>query len=423
MFNKKIKLYFINFKLCLYIWFHYSSCSSEDFMKNELIQLTSIQKNNLDKMLEEIYPKYKLTTYLIDPNNLNICYLFIENTISNEISYFTNFLNDDNSLQHIKNIILHDNLLENNTFDECYGNLINIQYEIDKFKSIISSFNIVKFNSLMKLIFCNFFVLIDSVDRTNFFKLKIKYDTELCNNEPIHYILNNLKIILCISNNLSNSDLTVLNPQKYNSVNLKNLERFINARIYHLHNFNLLSYTSKIDQTNKLTTSAYYFCKRKKILTNHVIKYVLIKINEIENKLNKYTFMLCFIKIFNDSTNLKMKNRMLKLLILILLLLNKSLTDLNNEGSLTLLYHITIKCNQEFLTKFAIIKMCFLENYSLIYIKKILIYRYTYFIFTHQIISYIDNENLFSFWQYSELIWLIIKSCIISAYKIFHVDL
>ena len=424
----KIKIYILMFhlkrKIYLFIFNFIMICSLNENKKNELIQLSPIQKINLDKMLIEINPKYELTTYLIDPINLNTCYLFIENTYTKHIAYFTIFLNDEKSLQLVKNKILHDNVLVNTAFDECLITILNIQSEIYKIESKLIQFYVNKFNKIIKIIYSNIFLLVCNLDKTNLVKFNIDLNIELYNYNAISSILKNLNIISSLSYYIRNLEISFLNLPSYNFVDMQFLESNIYNKIFELDYFTKFSLIIKINQIKKLSAYACLICNKRKIFTNHVIKFVLHKINIIENKLSKYTFMLCFVKIFNDITNLNMKSQLLKLMIIILLYLKKSLISINNEESLTLLYNITRKCSLNNITSFSSIKMCFKEDDNgCIDMKKVLIYRYNFFMFKRRDINILDIEDLILYPQYYELIWLIISCYIISIYNFFHINL
>lgn len=423
MLNLKRNFSYMNLKILLNVCTSYIFCSLCELEKNELIKLSPLQKSSLDKMLEEIFPKYQLITYLVDPIETNICYLFIENTFYKEISYFTLFLNDEKSLQLIKNKILYANVLVNTIFDKCFIQTKNIQNEIEEFKSKIVQFYVIKFNNIMKIILTNFFDLIRNVDKTNLIEININYNIELFNNRTLSFILNNLSTVISLSYKIRNINISNINLILADFNNLQILESFIIDKIFNLYNFNSLSIKIKVYQVNKLARYVYFFCNKKQIFTNHVIKYVLQKINMIENKLSKYTFVLCFIKIFNDTNTFKMKSKILKLMIIILLYIKKYLNGINNAESLTLLYNITRKCNFESLTSFASSEMCFIENnINCNDMRKVLIYQYIYFIFTRRDINIMDIIKLFLYNQYFELIWLIIKICTIAMHNIFQIN-
>ena len=57
--------------------------------------------------------------------------------------------------------------------------------------------------------------------------------------------------------------------------------------------------------------------------------------------------MLCFIKIFNDTNTYSKKNRIYKLLVVILLYIKTKIIDTNNVETLTLLYKITRNYNSK----------------------------------------------------------------------------
>ncbi|EQB61895.1 hypothetical protein NAPIS_ORF00529 [Vairimorpha apis BRL 01] len=106
----------------------------DTFQKVELLKLTTQQQRDLDEMLQTLKRNYILTTYLIDPINTNLCYIFIENTKSNEIKYYTIVLNDKQSLISVKNRILEEGTSINDLFYLNFKNILNIQYEIENLK-------------------------------------------------------------------------------------------------------------------------------------------------------------------------------------------------------------------------------------------------------------------------------------------------
>ncbi|EQB61997.1 hypothetical protein NAPIS_ORF00429 [Vairimorpha apis BRL 01] len=216
-------------------------------------------------MLDEIYPEYKLTTYLVDPINLNMCYLFIENIFSKEVKHYTIFLNDGKSLQIVKNKILCDNILVNSKFDKCFNNFLNFQKEIYEFKFKPIQFHIVKYNDILKIIYSNLLMIVHNVDKTNLVKFNLHLNTELYQFKTIYSMLNNLNIILSISFQLKNSNISILNPPLYDLSNLKKLEILITDRMFNCNNFTLLCFKKKIEQINKMSVYAYYFCIKKNI--------------------------------------------------------------------------------------------------------------------------------------------------------------
>ncbi|EQB62093.1 hypothetical protein NAPIS_ORF00333 [Vairimorpha apis BRL 01] len=424
MLNLKINTSSLNLNFCLLIFQINIFCSSSNIKENELIQLSPIQKSNIYKMLDEIYPNYKLETYLIDPNNINTCYLFIENTYTKQITHFTIFLNDEKSLQLVKNKILYNTVLINNIFNECLKDEINIENEIYKIKSMLIQFDIAKFNNILNRIFHNFFKLLHCVNKNNIVKFRFNNNNELYGNKKISYILNNLNTILLIGFKIRELNLSFLNQSSYNFVDMHNLEIFLSDKMYNYKNFTNFSNEIKFYLVNKLSKYAYFFCNRRKICTNHVTKYILIKIRLIENKSNKYTIMLCFVKIFREVYNFKLKTRILKLMIIILLHLKKYLNRINCEESLILLSNISKKYNSKRNKSLYTNKMDFMvDNIKCSDLKNILIYQYIFLIFPSKDIKIFDIDNLSLYLHYYELIWLIIKCCIISTYNIFNIDL
>lgn len=172
MFDKKCNITILKFCLYICVSIH---CAGSNFSTHKLIELTPIQNNKLKNMLEELRPRYKLTTYLINPLNVNTCYLFIEDVFVEEIKYYTVFLNDDNSLKHVKDTILCSNYLINKKFQDCFNKFCNFQTEIDKFSPLIILFHVVKFNNILKQILLNFFNAIRNVNK----KIKIKYNNQI----------------------------------------------------------------------------------------------------------------------------------------------------------------------------------------------------------------------------------------------------
>lgn len=68
--------------------------------------------------------------------------------------------------------------------------------------------------------------------------------------------------------------------------------------------------------------------------------------------------------------------------------------------------------------------MCFKEDRNnCLDMKKVLIYRYNYFIYKRREVTILDIEDILLYSQYIELFWLIINCFIISIYNFFKIDL
>ena len=161
------------------------------------------------------------------------------------------------------------------------------------------------------------------------------------------------------------------------------------------------------------------FCLRQKILIESMIEYTLKKINMITNKLDRYTFILCFVKIYIDGLNYRSRPKLLKFLIILCLYLQSLKYDINNNESLTLLYIISKKYIIKDEEKIIQFDNCILEERKDNFMKIIIIRRYCNFFILNQ-----DNlsnilTNLESSQKYYSLLWIIVKCCIITIYKFF----
>ncbi|EQB62090.1 hypothetical protein NAPIS_ORF00330 [Vairimorpha apis BRL 01] len=75
-----------------------------------------------------------------------------------------------------------------------------------------------------------------------------------------------------------------------------------------------------------------------------MVEYSLKKINSITNELDKYKFILCFVKIYIDGLNYKNRPRLLRFIITLCLYLQNLKYYINNNELLTLLYVLSKKC-------------------------------------------------------------------------------
>ena len=166
MLNLKILFYYLYIKIYLNVNFYNVLCSIDNFQKVELLKLTTEQQSDLNEMLQILKPNFILTTYLIDPINTNLCYLFIENTQSNEIKYYTVVLNNKQSLISVKKRILEDGTSINDLFNLNFESILNIHYEIENFKNLSASYNLVIFNKFINLILNNFSFLMVKFDES-----------------------------------------------------------------------------------------------------------------------------------------------------------------------------------------------------------------------------------------------------------------
>lgn len=412
----------LNYLLICMTRLHYIFCAEVD-LQNELIQLTLTQKIKVNEMLEKLKPRYELSTYLIDPINRNTCYLFIENTCLKEIKHFTIFLNDDCSFEETKSKILNNYDIINNTFEKCFDSKIKIQVEIDNFKPILILFDVIRFNNILKLIFNNLVVMMHNIDKN--IQVQINFDHTIKNGKKktILNILNNLYKVLEEAYRMQNFNILYLQSETNILQYFQNIEKFLTSKIIFKQNYQMLSLTMKINEINKLSACLYFFCKQRKISIYQLIRHGLEEINQHENKLIKNTYIICFVKILTDTTKFKTKSSLLKLVVFIFLHYKRKITDINNVESLTLLYNITRICKKENVTNFARSEMCLFYETEIIDMKKILILRYIYFNFTHKIIDNAIILKIYTYVQYFELLWLIIKCCIKATYTILKINI
>ncbi|EQB62236.1 hypothetical protein NAPIS_ORF00187 [Vairimorpha apis BRL 01] len=151
---------------------------------------------------------------------------FIENTYTKQITHFTIFLNDEKSLQLVKNKILDDNVLVNNIFDECLINTLNIQNEIVRIEYKHIQFYVNKFNNIVKIIYRSILMLIFNLDKTNLVKFNMNLNIDLYNYNTIYCILKNLSIILSLSIYIRKSEISFSNLSSYNFVDMQNFRKY-----------------------------------------------------------------------------------------------------------------------------------------------------------------------------------------------------
>ncbi|EQB62091.1 hypothetical protein NAPIS_ORF00331 [Vairimorpha apis BRL 01] len=157
-------LYFLIFLICLQIHNLYILCSLNNFDKIELIKLTHLQQIDLNLMLQDLTPRFVLETYLIDPINTNICYIFIENTVTKEIKHYDIFLDSKQSFNSIKDKILYGELSINNIFDSVFKDALNIHYEVEVLNNSSTIYDITIYNRFIKLIINKYSALIHIFD-------------------------------------------------------------------------------------------------------------------------------------------------------------------------------------------------------------------------------------------------------------------
>lgn len=396
--------------------------SSNDIdQKTALIKLTSKQQSDIERVLVTLLPKFILTTYLVDPVNLNTCYLFIENTESNEINYFDIRLDDKTSLDNFKDEVLIKKNSVNDIFKLNFQDVINIQFKIEIMKNISASYNFIKFNKFLKRIVIMFSLFLIKLDLS--FKNKIMFiekvssSSKKVNITVCEYISEFLKFNYDFKKNLRNT-LSISNSNI-----IKDLEIYILHRLSCYNYFYVLGLMSKFNYITQLSKTSYLFCQRHQIPKEQLIEILLEKFYSIENKLDKYTFVLCFIKINNDKRNFHCKPRLLKLIIFLILYIKIVNYNLNNEESLLLLYMIGTKRILDFDKMIQRFRICVLNKNQEDDMKIIIIRRYSYFIVFNRNIYFDVLTNVKCFSDYFYLTWLIIKCCSMTIYKILNIEL
>lgn len=416
-------IYYSKFKSFINILITFVLCSYDNFQQIELLKLTLDQQFNLNTMINDLIPEFTLTTYLIDPTNTNLCYLFIENTKTNEIKYYTMFLNNIQSLNSIKDKILHDDVSINNIFDLNFVKFSNIQYELENLRKSITIYDKTNYNIFIKRIINKIYILM------------LRIDSSFINNvtlNSIFYKYSTLKVCLICQLLLKflklgqklkkTKHFNKYSPSDYLN-KLRILDLYILSKISKSNNYISLDINCKFDYINKTSNCMYIFCFRQKISIEHLIEYILKKINIILNKLDKYTFVLLFLKIYVDEYNSHNRPRLLKLIFILSLYLHNPNIDLNNKETLFLLYMISKKRifkNENYITRF---NLCILDNRQENFMKIIIIRRLSYFfVFNHDDFSNVLT-NLVSFSKYFNFIWIVVKSCVITIYCMFDIDL
>ena len=139
---------------------------------------------------------------------------------------------------------------------------------------------------------------------------------------------------------------------------LKNLEIFISNKNERLLNLNIEDTKIQINHINEIAKSSYMYCIRHNILANHLINYVLEKINLIHNKLSKFTFLMCFVKIYSDENVSNCRMKILKIIVFILAYYKHLFIELNDKNSLFIIYTISRKTISKNIEIFAYNEMC-----------------------------------------------------------------
>ena len=423
MSNLKYIFYYLCIKIYLILNIFYVLCSMDNFQKVELLKLTTEQQGDLDEMLQTLKPNYILTTYLIDPINTNLCYIFIENTKSNEIKYYTIVLNDKQSLISVKNRILEEGTSINDLFYLNFKNILNIQYEIENLKIFSPSYNLVIYNKFINLIINNFSTLIVKFDASFVNKVNFNNVFFTISKKITDLICQNLNEFLKIGYKLQSTKkfnrCLILNNFKKN----KTMEDYISHITSGSENFFSLDLHLKFDYINRLTDCMYYFCLKNNILLNFLIEYVLSNINSISNKLDKYTFILCFVAIYKDESNYQSEILLLKLIIITHFYLQNPNYDTNNKESLILLHMISKKRVLKYEKINTLFEICILDEKQEDNLKIIIIRRY-YVFFLH---CYNKNlrflKKLETNAKYFDFIWLIIKCCIYTIYNVLDINI
>ena len=419
---KNLNCFFYNIML-ITIKIMYIICSSNNFQKIELLKLTPENQIDLNKMLNELSPNFVFTTYLIDPNIINTCYIFIENNKTKEIKFYNFFLDNKQSLNLIKDKILFENLSINDLFDLNFKDISNIENEIEIYKNSSTIYDINNYNKFIKSLINKFYILLKKFD--SYFINKVSLKSTYCRNSILitSLICRNLIEFIKLGNKLhktnkSNSGL-FLNSNK----ELETLEIYLSNKVIGLKNFILLDLNFKFDFINKLANCTYCFCLKRKILTEHIINYILAKIKMIINKLDKLTFLLCLIKIYGDVYNNNSKPRLLKLTIMICLYLHNINIEINNEETLIILYTICKKRIVKNEKYFKGSDLCVLDKRQKSTMKLVIIRRYSYFVIFYQneFLNVLKNLEYLS--DYFNFIWFIIKCSIVTIYNIFDIEI
>lgn len=331
-------------------------------------------------------------------------------------------MNDEKSLQVAKNKILNNCELVNNLFEICFLCINDIKKEIEKFNPLVNLFNVANFNNILKLVFYNYLAFIHNIDKNIHIQITNSYNVKYCKTKVIRTILENLSTVLYESKKIKNSAIFFSQYNLNNTEILIHLELFLSNKIICMQNFQLLSINMKVFEINKLSFILNCFCNKTIISTMQLILYFLEKLKSIDDKLIKFTYIVCLLKILNDNTKLRIKSKILKLIIYLFLHLEKNYINMNNEKSLTLLYNIIRINKRENITNIACKEMCFFDNLCCYDIRKLVILRYIYFNFSPKNVTTANIQILVLNLHYFEIIWLMIKCFTISTYNIFHVE-
>ena len=189
-----------------------------------------------------------------------------------------------------------------------------------------------------------------------------------------------------------------------------------------LHFFSL-ELNLKINYINRLADFIYYFVLMNKITVNFIIEYVLINVNMILNKLDRFTFILGFTAMYNVELNFQSEILLLKLIIIVRFYLQNPNYDTNNKESLILLYMISKNYWLKSEKINTLFEICILDKKQKKNLKLILIRRYYVFILYYQNKNLNILKKLESNTEYFNFIWIILKCCIYTIYNVYDIDI
>lgn len=185
----------------------------------------------------------------------------------------------------------------------------------------------------------------------------------------------------------------------------------------------MLLLEEKIIRLNTFTDSIYHFCLRHNISAKSILRYALLQIKLIKNKLYQLTLILCWINIISEQQQSKNIFKMLKLVIYIDINVYIKNDKINDVDSLHLLHLISkIKRNSN-IKETIIDNMCKLDQPHNKHMKNIIIKRFLFFL------TYYNDENSFLLryiifdQQKFEITWTFVKYCLLTLYKIVDMSL
>lgn len=205
-------------------------------------------------------------------------------------------------------------------------------------------------------------------------------------------------------------------------LNIKRIEYHMFSKIEFFKDLKMQTRFEKIKRINYFASNLNRFCSRYKISLDHLNKYLIFNLKRVEHKIVQYTLLLAFFHVYRYINVIKNRNMIIKLIIFCWLYFNIIKKEFNCRDSLSILFIITRH------NRFYEFSEYIIQTLSVIYqpkskiIKIILIKRYLYYFLNCDKASYTTIIPLLEDEDYFNIIWLIIRCCILTQYKIFKIN-